>query len=211
MLLGRTQAAEGPTASFSSWPVETIKAGDLVTVLLAGVTNPAAKTVSDFVGATTGDQLAATAAPYAITVSESAGISVTVSPATVGSLSTYTLSNIVVGSAGVLAGATIDLTTDDRPGTDTIFPNNAPDYVVTDTTTKAGSGTAQQRVAGGGTNDVTFTVPNALTAGDIISITVNDVINPTTSGSYAITVTNANLGTPSVVAPSFPQRHYHLS
>ncbi len=58
---------------------------------------------------------------------------------------------------------------------------------------------------------MTIEVPNALVAGDIISITVNDVINPTTSGSYAITLTNANLGTPSVVAPAFPQRHCHLS
>jgi hypothetical protein len=43
-----------------------------------------------------------------------------------------------------------------------------------------------------------------LVAGDIISITINDVINPTTSGSYAVTLTNANLGAPSVVAPAFP-------
>ena len=96
---------------------QTISAGDSVTVLLAGVTNPAAQTVSDFVVATSKDQLTATAAPYAITVSEAAGISVTASPATVGSLSTYTISNIVVGSAGVLAGATINFDRyDDQPG-----------------------------------------------------------------------------------------------
>ena len=88
-------------------PAETIKAGDAVTVLLAGVTNPAAQTVSDFVGATDGDQLADTAAPYAITISATGGISVTVSPASVGSLSTYTISNIVVNSSGVGAGTTI--------------------------------------------------------------------------------------------------------
>jgi len=184
---------------------QTIKAGDAVTVLLAGVTNPAAKTVSDFVAATSQDQLAATAAPYAITVSESAGISVTVSPPTVGALATYTLSNIVVGSAGVLAGATIELHPTTAPGADTVFPNNNLDIVVTNTTTASQSGTALAAgFLGGGTNDVTFEVPNALTAGSVLSITVNDVINPTTSGSYAITVTNANLGTPSVVAPAFP-------
>jgi hypothetical protein len=184
---------------------QTIKAGDAVTVLLAGVTNPAAKTVSDFVAATSQDQLAATAAPYAITVSQSAGITVTASPATVGSLATYTLSNVVVGSAGVLAGATIELHPTTAPGADTVFPNNNLDYVVTNTTTATQSGTALAAgFLGGGTNDVTFEVPNALTAGSVLSITVNDVINPTTSGSYAITVTNANLGTPSVVAPTFP-------
>jgi hypothetical protein len=184
---------------------QTIKAGDAVTVLLAGVTNPAAKTVSDFTVATSQDQLSATAAPYAITVSASAGISVTASPATVGALSTYTLSNIVVGSAGVLAGATIELFTTTEPGTDTVFPNNNLDYVVTDTTTTTGSGTAiATGFVGGGTNNVTFEVPNALKAGDVISLTVNDVINPTTSGSYAILMTNPNLGTPSVVAPTFP-------
>ena len=104
----------------------------------------------------------------------------------------------------MLAGATIEIATTTDPGTDTVFPNNALDYVVTDTTTKAGSGTATGLTAGGGTNNVTFTVPNALTAGDVISLTIEDVINPTTSGSYNITVTNANLGTPSVVAPAFP-------
>jgi hypothetical protein len=185
---------------------QTISAGDSVTVLLAGVTNPAAQTVSDFVVATTKDELTATAAPYAITVSEAAGISVTASPATVGSLSTYTISNIVVGSAGVLAGQAITIATTTEPGTDTVFPNNVLDYVITDTTTAAGSGTVSAPVplTGGGTNTVTIDSPKALVAGDIISITVNDVINPTTSGTYALTLTNANLGTPSVVAPAFP-------
>jgi len=184
---------------------QTISAGDAVTVLIAGVTNPSAQTVSDFVVATTKDALTSTAAPYAITVSEAAGISVTTSPATVGSLSTYTISNIVVGSSGVLAGQAINLDAAANPGTDTVFPNNPLDYVITDTTTKAGSGTATSTgFTGGGTNDVTFEAPEALTAGDIISITVEDVINPTTSGSYTIAVNNANLGTPSVVAPPFP-------
>jgi flagellar basal body L-ring protein FlgH len=186
---------------------QTISAGDSVTVLLAGVTNPTAQTVSDFVVATTKDQLTATAAPYAITVSEAAGISVTASPATVGSLSTYTISNIVVGSAGVLAGQAITIATTTEPGTDTVFPNNVLDYVITDTTTAAGSGTVSAPVplTGGGTNTVTIDSPKALVAGDIISITINDVINPTTSGTYALTLTNANLGTPSVVAPAFPK------
>jgi len=183
---------------------QTISAGDSVTVLLAGVTNPAAQTVSDLVVATTKDELTATAAPYAITVSEAAGISLTASPATVGSLSTYTISNLVVGSAGILAGASINLDAAANVGTDTVFPNNNLDYVITDTTTKTGSGTATAITVGGGTNDVTFTVPNAMTAGDIISITVEDVINPTTSGSYTTVVNNANLGAPSVIAPAFP-------
>jgi len=75
--------------------------------------------------------------------------------------------------------------------TDTVFPNNNLDYVVTDTTTKAGSGTAQSAgFLGGGTNNVTFEVPNALVAGDVISITVEDIINPTTSGSYTVVVNN---------------------
>jgi len=185
---------------------ETIKAGDAVTVLLAGVTNPAAQTVSDFVGASDGDQLADTAAPYAITISAAGGISVTVSPASTGSLSTYTISNIVVNSSGVGAGTTITITTVPPAAggtTDTTFPNNAADYVVTDTTTKAGSGVATL-VTGAPSQSVVITVPNALTAGDIISITVNDVINPTGAGSYSISLVG-NLQGPAVVSPSFPQ------
>jgi len=184
---------------------ETIKAGDLVTVLLANVTNPAAQTVSDFMGATDGDQLAATALPYAITISAAAGVSVTVSPATVGSLSTYTISNIVVNSSGIAAGTTITITANNTAPelADTTFPNNAADYVLTDSTTKAGSGTATA-VTVITSNSVTITVPNAMTAGDIISITVNDSINPTVSGNYTITLVG-NVQLPGVVAPSFPQ------
>jgi hypothetical protein len=184
---------------------ETIKAGDEVTVLIAGVTNPAAQTVSDFVGATDGDQLPDTAAPYAITISAAGGISVTVSPASTGSLSTYTISNIVVNSSGVAAGTTITIGTNPPTGgtTDTTFPNNPADYVLTDTTTKAGSGVATA-VTGAPSQTVVITVPNALTAGDIISITVNDAINPTGAGSYTISLTG-NVQGPTVVAPSFPQ------
>jgi hypothetical protein len=186
-------------------PAETIKAGDAVTVLLAGVTNPGAQTVSDFVSATSGDQLADTAAPYAITISAAGGISVTVSPASVGSLSTYTISNIVVSSAGVAAGTTITIGTNPPAGgtVDTTFPNNAADYVITDTTTKAGSGVATV-VTGAPSQTVVITVPNALTAGDIISITINDAINPTGAGSYTLSLTG-NVQGPTVVAPSFPQ------
>jgi hypothetical protein len=185
---------------------ETIKAGDAVTVLLAGVTNPSAQTVSDFTGTTDGDQLADTAAPYAITISAAGGISVTVSPASTGSLSTYTISNIVVNSSGVAAGTTITIQTNPPTGgtTDTTFPTNAADYVVTDTTTKAGSGTASAVAVGTPPQSVVITVPNALTAGDIISITVNDMINPTGAGSYTETLTG-NVQGPTVVAPSFPQ------
>ncbi|HUC12910.1 MAG TPA: hypothetical protein VMS00_00525 [Acidimicrobiales bacterium] len=184
---------------------ETIKAGDLVTVLLAGVTNPAAQTVSDLTGTTDGDQLPDTAAAYAITISAAGGISVTVSPASTGSLSTYTISNIVVSSAGVAAGTTITIGTNPPTGgtTDTTLPNNPSDYVFTDTTTKAGSGVATL-VTGAPSQTVVITVPNALTAGDIISITINDVINPTGAGSYSISLTG-NLQGPTVVAPSFPQ------
>ena len=198
----------GPTAYGIVIPItgETIKAGDAVTVLLAGVTNPSAQTVSDFVGATDGDQLADTAAPYAITISAAGGISVTVSPASTGSLSTYTISNIVVNSSGVAAGTTITITTNPPTGgtTDTTFPTNPADYVITDGTTKAGSGTATAVAVGAPPQTVVITVPNALTAGDIISITVNDMINPTGAGSYTETLTG-NVQGPTVIAPSFPQ------
>jgi hypothetical protein len=205
-VLHNAVSACGPTAYGLVIPItgETIKAGDAVTVLLAGVTNPAAQTVSDFVSATDGDELADTAAPYAITISAAGGISVTVSPASTGSLSTYTISNIVVSSGGVAAGTTITITTVPPAGdTDTTFPNNPADYVITDTTTKAGSGVATA-VATAPSQSVTITVPNALTAGDIVSITINDAINPTGAGSYSISLVG-NVQGPAVVSPSFPQ------
>ncbi|HMK97677.1 MAG TPA: hypothetical protein VK425_09045, partial [Acidimicrobiales bacterium] len=73
------------------------------------------------------------------------------------------------------------------PGT--IFPNSPGYYHVVDSTASTGSGTVTAGLSGGGTNDVSFIVPNTINAGDVLSVAVEDVINPSTpSSTYSVTL-----------------------
>jgi hypothetical protein len=158
---------------------DAISAGDAISIILAGVTNPSsAGTVGDFTVATSGDPVAVNAPPYTIGANGSPGVIVTVNPNTSGAVATYTVSN--VRASGTLAGGsgTIKL----EAPTGTVFPNNAGFYNVSDSTTPSGSGTVIS-LTGGATNTVTFTVPNTINSGDVLSITVADVLNPSSASS----------------------------
>lgn len=180
---------------------QAVGAGDSVSVELGGVTNPStAGTVSDLTVATSGDLATATAASYAITTSVNNGITVTVSPATPGALATYTIANIQVASGGIAAAGTITLT---APA-GTVLPNNASSYQITDSTTKTGTGTVSASPTNYVGNAVTIAVPNALNASDIISITINDVYNPSTSSTSDTISLNGNVQSLGVAAPAFP-------
>ncbi len=85
----------------------------------------------------------------------------------------------------------------------TVFPNSPGDYSVTDSTTGSGTGTVTAALVGGGTNNVTFTVPNSISSGDALTFTVLGVINPSTASStYQINLVG-NVTGPSAVPP-FP-------
>ncbi len=157
---------------------EAIDAGDAVTVLLAGVINPAAGTVSDFEVKTTADPNYATAPPYTISTNASPGVVVAVNPSTTGSLATYTISNVEATAA--LSGGTSTLELEAPTGT--TFSNVAGYFSIVDTTNSAGSGTVTA-LSGGSTNTVTLTVPHNINAGDVLTITANDVINPSVASS----------------------------
>jgi hypothetical protein len=101
-----------------------------------------------------------------------------------------------------MAGGSSIVTLDGPSGT--VFPNSAGYYTVEDSSTPSGSGTVSAPLVGGGTNDVSFTVPEAIKAGDDLSLTIEDVINPgSASATYSITLFG-NVTAPSPVAP-FPQ------
>jgi hypothetical protein len=199
---------------------DVVKGGDLLTVTLANVTNPGVQVISDFSITTAGDTVAADAAAYSIGVSSSAGVTVVASPSTTGSLSTYTISNIHASAAmvgGSLTSGEIALELPEG----TVFPNSAGDIDVTDSTTTTGSGAASLLDAYVGSNStvtetlngtatpivgpaVIFTVPNGINSGDILTITVEDAINPPT-GSTSDTITLLGLvAGPAVTAPIFP-------
>jgi hypothetical protein len=183
-------------------PVTTgfnIDSGDSITVTMVGVTNPAAGTVADFTVATSADTVGVDAAPYVIGASGSRGVVVSVSPSTTGALATYTISNLRA-SAQMLAGSsTVTL----QAPLGTVFPNNPSSYTVQDATTPSGSGSVTAALSGGGSNDVTLTVPATIRAGDLLDITIEDAINPSSAGTaYSITVLGSVTGPP-VTAP-FP-------
>ena len=110
---------------------------------------------------------------------------VSVSPSTTGSLATYTISNLHA-SAPMTAGSST-VTLEGPPGT--VFPNSPRYYTLQDSTTPSGSGPVTASLTGGGTNDVTMTVPGNISAGDLLTLTVEDVINPSSASSaYSLTL-----------------------
>ena len=141
---------------------DAIVAGDLITVKLANVTNPAAGTITDFTVATNGeDGVPSYAAPYVIGANGSPGVVVTVNPSGTTQTAQYTISNVYASAA--LAGGSSTIGIDGPAGT--VFPNNQAFYVLQDSTTPAGSGSVSAAVTGGGTNDVVITVPNSINSG----------------------------------------------
>ena len=159
---------------------DAIVAGDLITVKLANVTNPAAGTITDFTVATNGeDGVPSYAAPYVIGANGSPGVVVTVNPSGTTQTAQYTISNVYASAA--LAGGSSTIGIDGPAGT--VFPNNQAFYVLQDSTTPAGSGSVSAAVTGGGTNDVVITVPNSINSGDVFTITIQDVFNPSTASS----------------------------
>jgi hypothetical protein len=159
---------------------DNINAGDSISIIIVGVTNPAsAGTIADFTVATSGDPVQANAPAYLIGASTSPGPTVTVNPNTAGSLATYTIANITASATLTAGVGTIKLVA--PSGTD--FPNNPAYFSITDSTSSSGSGTASAALTGGGTSTVTFTVPNTVNSGDVLTITVADVVNPSTSST----------------------------
>ncbi len=157
---------------------DAINAGDVISVLLAGVVNPAAGTISDFQVKTTGDPIYVNASPYTIGTNASPGVVVSVNPSTTGSLATYTISNVEATAA--LTGGVSTLELEAPAGT--TFSNVAGYFNVVDTTNAAGTGTVAT-LTGGATNTVTLTVPRSISSGDVLTITAQDVINPSVSSS----------------------------
>ena len=147
-----------------------IKAGDAVTVTIAGVSNPAAGTYTNFAVTTSTDSVAANAPSFTVTAAGTAGVNVVVNPPTVGTLATYTVTGLFAASA-ITGGLTANAITLTAPA-GTVFPTAPSAYVITDSTTPSGSGTvvfAPTVVGanGGVNNSVSFVPPNSIVSGDV--------------------------------------------
>jgi hypothetical protein len=180
---------------------DAITAGDSLTISLVGVTNPASnQTVSDFDIWTSGDSVSAPAADFTIGASGAALPVVTPANDAVSATTNYTITNLYAAS-GLAGSATADLTLTAEAGT--VLPDAPGFYTFTDNTTAAGSGTASLLPAYTPTA-VTLQVPNAdIVSGDLLTVSIADVVNPSTPGSYTMSFGSTVTG-PSVIAP-FPQ------
>jgi hypothetical protein len=178
---------------------QSIAAGNTLTVTVAGVTNPAAGTYSNFTVATSGDTVPAPAPPLTIGPSGAAGVIVTPNPATLGVLSNYTITNLFATAAFTAGVSTIGIVANTSG---TTLPNNQASYTVTDITTPSGSGTASA-VSGYSGSSITITVPNAINSGDQLVLTISGVINPSSASSTNTMTFTGNLTGPSAIAP-FP-------
>lgn len=176
---------------------DNVRAGDTINIIVANVTNPnSAGSISDFTVATTGDPVAVDTPAYTIHANGSPGVVVTVNPNTTGTVATYTIANLRAHALLTAGTATIQLV---APA-GTVFPNNPAFFSISDSTSSSGSGTVSAALAGGGTSTVTFTVPETINAGDAFSVTVADVLNPSTaSSSDTIDIENANVTGPTAV------------
>jgi len=178
-----------------------ISAGDQLVVTVTNVTNPSTvATYSDFAVSTSVDSEAVDAPAYQIGVSSSVGASVAVSPTTPGALATYTISGF--HASGALSGGN-DITISVLNDHGTVLPDSSADYALTDSTTTTGSG-GLNLLLYNSDDSVTLVVPNAINENDMLTITIDDVINPPLSGSYSLDIANPDLAGPAITAPVFP-------
>jgi large repetitive protein len=188
-----------------------INAGDHLSLAISGVVNPAAGTDTLSV-LTSADSTASKSASYTITAPGKVSKStVSLSSSAPGANDvTYTIGFITSSTGAVPAGGSITL----LAPSGTIWPDlrttNA--YVLTDSTTSSGSFTNASSTSFGdpGTNiynwidgnrgaAVTIVIPNAINAGDHLSLVVSNVVNPA-AGSDTLAVSTSSDTEPSTSA-----------
>jgi len=155
---------------------------DTVTLTVIGVTNPVAGVYSN--AGTTGyfaltsdtDTTKAAAASTTIGVPTStSSLYVSVTPPTPSAAgATYKIASFQVDSSGIAAGGSFEVS---APA-GTILPNLATDYAIGDITHPASAGVPTSVTYETTTADVLITVPTAVAAGDILSLTIMGVTNP---------------------------------
>ena len=132
-----------------------IKAGDAVTVTVAGVTQPGAGTYTDFTVETSTDSVRASAPSYTISAAGTAGVNVVVNPPTVGTLATYTITGLFAASAITGGPHRQRYNADGARGT--VFPTAPSAAAITDSTTPSGSGTVTEHHSQGYISEASVT------------------------------------------------------
>ena len=161
-------------------------AGDVLSVALVDVTNPAATGSASTTVTTSADTLTASAA-FTVTAAQAvSGLSVTPASTAAGAITNWTI-GFTASSTGALdyPGATITV----KLPTGTTF-NSFEGATVTDTTTANGL-SDDCEVTSGTTMTCYWNYGNTSNAGDVLSVVLNDLTNPTATGTATTTVTTA--------------------
>jgi hypothetical protein len=168
------------TATVTTPAGDAIAGGDAVTETLVNVTNPGNGTYSDFDVNTSADTVAVPAPAYTISAAGTAVPNVSVIPNTVAAVATYTISGLHASAAITASNVGFELVV--AAPTGTVLPNNGSDYLLTDSTTATGSGTFTLEAYNSATQ-VTLEFPEAVNSGDVLTVTIEDVINPGASSA----------------------------
>ena len=173
---------------------KAIGAGDSVLVEVQGATNPPAGTyggsAGNFTVSTSSDVIPVLVPSYVVSAAPAPVLaSIELSSTAPGATAQYTVGDLKTVAPLVAGSSTVEL----KAPAGTVFPGNAADYTITDTTHGASAHPAS--VTGGGTDDVVLKVGANVAAGDFITVTATEVVNPG-AGSYQLSLAGAMVGRP---------------
>jgi hypothetical protein len=185
----------GGTASVTFTTPVSLGTSAYGTVVVTGVTNPGPGTYQLNVS-TSADPIPAASNTYAIgsQVSNLTGPNPT--PPTTGQAATYTLS-FVTSATGALTGGVDSITVTD-PANATAFPTTSSDYVVNGV---AVTSTLSCTVVPCHSQRLTLPSSVNVAAGGSVTLTISDVTNPSTPGTYFLQVSTSKDVAPANTQP----------
>ncbi len=198
-------SAVAPSASDNQLSIslpKAIGAGDSVLVEVQGAANPPAGTyggsAGNFTVSTSSDVIPVLVPSYVVSAAPAPVLaSIELSSTAPGATAQYTVGDLKTMAPLVAGSSTVEL----KAPAGTVFPGNAADYTVTDTTHGASAHPAL--VTGGGNDDVVLKVGANVAAGDFITVTAAEVVNPG-AGSYQLSLAGAMVAAVPPAAPPPP-------
>jgi hypothetical protein len=182
---GAVAVADGGAAVSIVVP-NSINAGDHITLVLTGATNPVAGAAPVAVS-TSSDIVAATAPFTASPASAVSGVSLGAADVSPGATTAWTVAFMTSATGSLVAGDAA-VTVAAPPGT--VFSTSGT-VTLTDHTSATGSGTvATMHVADGGAV-ASFVLPGTVNAGDVVTLSVGSVTNPP-AGNYQVAVSTSS-------------------
>ncbi|MHB8263109.1 MAG: beta strand repeat-containing protein [Acidimicrobiales bacterium] len=159
---------------------KSVNAGDIVTLVIAGVTNPPVSTSNAVSVSTSSDTVSSVSTPYTTTASNAvSAVSVSASSTVAGALGVTYKVALTTSDTGHLSGGQSSIYLTASAGT--ILPSSSSSYSIVDNTTPSGSGHASGVHASG--SDAVISAGSSITAGDSIVLAISGVSNPVDTGA----------------------------